>query len=287
MCDLPVFGSLSTMKDIVLQHDIDEIVIAMPQAPGRVRPGGGAGGLAAGAKTRTIPGMYRHPVRPSHRGVAPRGGDPGPPPARPDPDRSRPGAVAGHRRDGARHRRGRIDRQRALPPAGAAGAARNCCCWVMARTRSSTSSWSSTSGTPTSPACPVIADVRDRERMRQIFETYRPYSVFHAAAHKHVPLMESNTSEAITNNVTRHAERRRPRRRARGGAPRADLDRQGGPSDERDGRDEARRRADRPGGRGDQRAELRGGAVRQRARQPRQRRADLPPPDPERAVRSR
>jgi FlaA1/EpsC-like NDP-sugar epimerase len=48
---------------------------------------------------------------------------------------------------------------------------------------------------------PIIGDIRDRERMRRIFEKYRPYAVFHAAAHKHVPLMEENVAEAITNNV--------------------------------------------------------------------------------------
>lgn len=47
----------------------------------------------------------------------------------------------------------------------------------------------------------VIASVRDKERLRKVFEKYRPYIVFHAAAHKHVPLMESNPSEAIKNNV--------------------------------------------------------------------------------------
>jgi len=50
-------------------------------------------------------------------------------------------------------------------------------------------------------AVPIIGDVRDRQRMRLIFERYRPYAVFHAAAHKHVPLMEENVAEAITNNV--------------------------------------------------------------------------------------
>ena len=54
---------------------------------------------------------------------------------------------------------------------------------------------------PTVNVVPVIADVRDRERLRQVFEAYRPYSVFHAAAHKHVPLMETNVAEAVTNNV--------------------------------------------------------------------------------------
>ncbi|MEG1256973.1 polysaccharide biosynthesis protein [Clostridium sp.] len=43
----------------------------------------------------------------------------------------------------------------------------------------------------------VIASVRDRSRMEQIFHKYRPQVVFHAAAHKHVPLMEDNPSEAI------------------------------------------------------------------------------------------
>jgi FlaA1/EpsC-like NDP-sugar epimerase len=48
---------------------------------------------------------------------------------------------------------------------------------------------------------PVIADVRDMRRIDAIFAEHRPFAVFHAAAHKHVPLMESNVVEAITNNV--------------------------------------------------------------------------------------
>ncbi len=47
----------------------------------------------------------------------------------------------------------------------------------------------------------VIASVRDKERLLRIFKKYKPYIVFHAAAHKHVPLMEANPSEAIKNNV--------------------------------------------------------------------------------------
>ncbi|MGE0866410.1 MAG: polysaccharide biosynthesis protein [Vicinamibacterales bacterium] len=47
----------------------------------------------------------------------------------------------------------------------------------------------------------VIADIRDRERLMQVFKRVRPEVVFHAAAHKHVPLMEDNPEEAITNNV--------------------------------------------------------------------------------------
>ncbi len=47
----------------------------------------------------------------------------------------------------------------------------------------------------------LIADVGDAPRMREIFDRYRPDVVFHAAAHKHVPLMESNPVEAIKNNI--------------------------------------------------------------------------------------
>jgi FlaA1/EpsC-like NDP-sugar epimerase len=50
-------------------------------------------------------------------------------------------------------------------------------------------------------AVPVLADVKHKAKMRQIFERYRPAVVFHAAAYKHVPLMEQNALEAVRNNV--------------------------------------------------------------------------------------
>jgi FlaA1/EpsC-like NDP-sugar epimerase len=48
---------------------------------------------------------------------------------------------------------------------------------------------------------PIIADVTNQERMTSVFEEYRPEVIFHAAAHKHVPLMEANVPEAIRNNI--------------------------------------------------------------------------------------
>lgn len=48
---------------------------------------------------------------------------------------------------------------------------------------------------------PIIADVQDKERMKEVMQAYKPYVVYHAAAHKHVPLMEYNPQEAIKNNV--------------------------------------------------------------------------------------
>jgi FlaA1/EpsC-like NDP-sugar epimerase len=54
---------------------------------------------------------------------------------------------------------------------------------------------------PTTEIIPCIADVTDADRMRKIFSTYRPQVLFHAAAHKHVPMMEHNPGEAIKNNT--------------------------------------------------------------------------------------
>lgn len=47
----------------------------------------------------------------------------------------------------------------------------------------------------------LIASVRDEKKMHDVFEKYRPQIVFHAAAHKHVPLMETSPNEAVKNNV--------------------------------------------------------------------------------------
>ena len=48
---------------------------------------------------------------------------------------------------------------------------------------------------------PIIGDIQDEERMLEIVETYRPKTIYHAAAHKHVPLMEYNPHEAVKNNI--------------------------------------------------------------------------------------
>jgi FlaA1/EpsC-like NDP-sugar epimerase len=52
-----------------------------------------------------------------------------------------------------------------------------------------------------STLCPLIADVRNLDRLTAAFDEFRPAIVFHAAAYKHVPLMEKNPCEAILNNV--------------------------------------------------------------------------------------
>ena len=54
---------------------------------------------------------------------------------------------------------------------------------------------------PAQEIIPLVADVGDKTRMRFLMETYKPAVVFHAAAHKHVPMMETNPAEAIKNNI--------------------------------------------------------------------------------------
>ena len=51
------------------------------------------------------------------------------------------------------------------------------------------------------PSVPVLADAGNRARMRRVFERYTPSVVFHAAAYKHVPLMEANPLESVRNNT--------------------------------------------------------------------------------------
>ncbi|ANR67275.1 hypothetical protein AWC34_01530 [Staphylococcus equorum] len=48
---------------------------------------------------------------------------------------------------------------------------------------------------------PIIADVQHKERLQEVMRMYKPYAVYHAAAHKHVPLMEYNPLEAVKNNI--------------------------------------------------------------------------------------
>ncbi len=55
--------------------------------------------------------------------------------------------------------------------------------------------------TPALELIPVIADVRDTQRIESVLSEYHPQVIFHAAAHKHVPLMQINVEEAVANNI--------------------------------------------------------------------------------------
>ena len=100
---------------------------------------------------------------------------------------------------------------------------------------------------PHVPRESLLADIRDEARVRDVFERWRPELVFHAAALKHVPMVEANPLEGLLTNVagTRHvADAARGVGRAGDGA---DLHRQGGEPDLGDGRLEAAGRDVLPG----------------------------------------
>ncbi|HEX6107217.1 MAG TPA: nucleoside-diphosphate sugar epimerase/dehydratase [Gemmatimonadales bacterium] len=195
-----VLGSVSQLGALVAQYDVEEVIIAMPRASGQVVRRVVRAALEAGVNTRTIPAisdilsgrvtvaslrqveiqdlLRREPIQT-------------------DLDQVRSLATGETVLvTGAGGSIGsELCRQLArLEPAQLIllGHGENSIFDVMAEL---------TDRHPTVNAVPIICDVRDRERMRLIFERYQPYSVFHAAAHKHVPLMEGNLPEAITNNV--------------------------------------------------------------------------------------
>ena len=200
MYDLPVLGNLAAIPNLVLTHGIDEVVIAMPRAPGAVVRQVVRAALEVGVKTRTVPAMFdiisgRVSVA-SLRQVEIQ-----------DLLRREPIQTD-------------LEQVRSLATGetvlvtGAGGSIGSELCRQLARLEPAqvvllghgeNSIFDTlaelTEHFPTVTVVPVIADVRDRERLRHVFEQYRPYSVFHAAAHKHVPLMEANIAEAVTNNV--------------------------------------------------------------------------------------
>ena len=200
MCDLPVLGPLSKIQDVLLEHEVDEVVIAMPRAPGAVVREVVRAALDAGVKTRTVPAMFdiisgKVSVA-SLRQVEIQ-----------DLLRREPIQTD-------------LDQVRSLATGetvlvtGAGGSIGSELCRQLARLEPARILLLGHGENsifdiqhelherfPSTRLQPVIADVRDRERMRRVFEHYRPYAVFHAAAHKHVPLMEANIPEAVTNNV--------------------------------------------------------------------------------------
>jgi FlaA1/EpsC-like NDP-sugar epimerase len=200
LCDLPVHGALSAIKDLVLRHDVEEVIIAMPRAPGAVVREVVRAAMEAGVKTRTVPGIFdiisgrvavaslrqveiqdllrREPIQTDLEQVR----------VLATGETVMVTGAGGSIGSELCRQLARLEPAQVL----VMGHGENSIFDVMAEL---------TERYPNVTAVPIIGDVRDRERMRLIFERYRPYAVFHAAAHKHVPLMEENMAEAVTNNV--------------------------------------------------------------------------------------
>ena len=199
--DLPVLGTLDDIRKLVPAHDIAEIVIAMPTASGTVVRQVVRAALDTGISTLTVPSIPEI--------ISQKGG----------------GAALREVEIQDLLRRDPVETDMASVAAlatgetvlitGAGGSIGSELCRQLGRL-APTSLVVLGHGEnsifdiyhelreafPDVKIVPVIADVRDRDRMMKVMAAYRPHAVFHAAAHKHVPLMEDNVVEAVTNNVT-------------------------------------------------------------------------------------
>ncbi|MDF1502337.1 nucleoside-diphosphate sugar epimerase/dehydratase [Roseisolibacter sp. H3M3-2] len=197
---IPVVGALDDLAAAAERMAIDEVVIAMPSAPGQVvrRVVKAAG--EAGIPARMVPGLFELiDGRKSVSGLREVNIE----------DLLRREPV---RTDLAQVRT--LAEGRTVLVTGAGGSIGSELCRQLARLnpsrivavgRGENSIFELlqdlTRLAPDVPVSPVIADVRDVERMDRLFRQYSPSTVFHAAAHKHVPLMEQNVAEALLNNV--------------------------------------------------------------------------------------
>ncbi len=98
-------------------------------------------------------------------------------------------------------------------------------------------------GSSATEIVPLLASVTNPTRLASIFHEHRPSTVYHAAAYKHVPLVEQNASEGILNNVYGTLATARAAVESGNRALHPDLHRQGGAPHQRDGRQQAHRRA--------------------------------------------
>ena len=200
LAGLPVFGPLAHIPEIVERFGVAEIIIAMPSAPGTVVRQVVRAALSCGIPTRTVPSLPEII--------------------------SRQGNATGLREVEIQDllRRDAVETDLAAVAelatsetvliTGAGGSIGAELCRQLARLAPSRLVLLGhgensifdifqelTLSFPDVTIMPVIADVRDRSRIFHIFQQHRPHAVFHAAAHKHVPLMEDNVLEAVTNNV--------------------------------------------------------------------------------------
>ncbi len=197
---VPVVGKLSGLANILDQYPVNEVVIAIPSAPGRVIRMVADVCRLKGVPFRTMPGIYEL-----------LGG-------KVSVNRLREVDITDLLRREPVHVRddmvGGVVSGKAVLVTGSGGSIGRELCRQIARWGPSEllllghgensifeTMMELSEDFPTLPIRPLIADVRDLPRLRSLFKRHHPQVIFHAAAHKHVPLMENNIEEAITNNV--------------------------------------------------------------------------------------
>jgi FlaA1/EpsC-like NDP-sugar epimerase len=198
--NLPVLGTLAQMRDIAKRMRASEVIIAMPRAPGTVVRGVVRAAYEAGLRTRTVPGLFE--ILSGRVNLAAIREVQIEDLLRRAPVQTDLAAV------------GRLAVGRTVLVTGAGGSIGSELCRQLVALEPKNLILLGhgenpifeilhelLKDEPATTLIPVIADIRDRQRVLRIFQQHKPYAVFHAAAHKHVPLMEENVSEAITNNV--------------------------------------------------------------------------------------
>ena len=197
---LPVLGKISNVATVLENHKIDEVIIAIPSAPGKVVRAVADVCRPLNVPFRTMPGIYEL-----------LGG-------KVNVNRLREVEITDLlRREPVRiHEEwiGQVIKDKRVLVTGAGGSIGRELCRQIAR-------WQPASlvllghgensifeallelrqDYPGLEIVPVIADIREMERLDEVFGKYNPEVVFHTAAHKHVPLMQTNISDAISNNV--------------------------------------------------------------------------------------
>ena len=200
LLELPILGTLSIIKTVVEQHGVSELIIAMPSARGEVVRQVVRAGLECGIPTLTVPSLPEL-ISAKSNGTSLREVEIQDL-LRREPVETDLAAVA------------ELATGETVLVTGAGGSIGSELCRQIARlapARVVLLGHGENSifdilhelkaDFPDVAFCAAIADVRDQRRVAAIFRQHTPHAVFHAAAHKHVPLMEENVIEAITNNV--------------------------------------------------------------------------------------
>jgi len=198
--DIRVIGTVTEIQKVLENYKVDEVIIAIPSAPGRVARLVTDGCHKFDIPFRTIPGIYE--LIEGSVGVS----------------RLRTVQIT----DLLRRKPTRLNddmirmklQDKAILVTGAGGSIGSELCRQIARRHPDVLyllghgensifeiHQELKENHPSIKTIPIIADIRDNNRLETVFRRFTPQIVFHAAAHKHVPLMEYNIEEAITNNV--------------------------------------------------------------------------------------
>ena len=196
---VPVLGALADLESVVARQDVHQVVIAITRADGGTVRLLLDACRRAGVEARSVPGMFElldggvSFSRLREIDIA-------------DLLRRRPIAIDPHA--------GLYLHGKTVLVSGAGGSIGSELCWQLARSHvanlvvlghGENSVFDVTNrlraSYPQVAIHSVVADIRDATRINSVFGQFRPSVVFHAAAHKHVPLMEDHPAEAISNNV--------------------------------------------------------------------------------------